>query len=117
LKYLVTDDSKLARLSLIKSLKACENDAEIFQASNGIEAIEIVNNENVDVIFLDLTMPLMDGYTALPKLLKINSELKIVVISADVQVKAREKVLSLGALLHVKKPTTVEKMKEILENI
>ena len=117
MKYLVTDDSKLARLSLIKSLKSQVGDAEIFQATNGFEAIEIMQKEKVDIVFLDLTMPEMNGYEALPKLLEINNKAKIVVVSADVQVLAKQRVIELGAQLHVQKPINVEKMQELLEII
>jgi|FLOH01.1.fsa_nt_gi two-component system, chemotaxis family, chemotaxis protein CheY len=117
MKYLVTDDSKLARLSLIKSLKTLTGEAEIFQATNGVEAIKIMEDEKVDVVFLDLTMPVMDGYEALPKLLELNNKVKVVVVSADVQTQAKNKVIALGAQLHVQKPINIDKMQEILEII
>lgn len=115
MNYLVIDDSKLARLSLIKSLKKYAEDFNIFSANNGQEAIDITKKEEIDIIFLDLTMPIMNGYETLPKLLKINKNVKIVIISADVQVKAREKVIKLGAKFHVKKPINDEKMREIIK--
>ena len=117
MKYLVTDDSKLARLSLIKSLKSQVTDPKIFQAENGQVAIDIMKAEKVDIVFLDLTMPEVDGYTALPQLLELNNKAKVIVVSADVQTKAKERVISLGALLHVQKPINANKMQEILEII
>ena len=117
MKYLVVDDSKLARLSLIKSLKINTQEAEIFQAVNGLEAIEVMKREGADIVFLDLTMPEMDGYEALPKLLEINANTKVIVVSADVQTKAKERVITLGAQLHMQKPINAEKMKEILDLI
>jgi len=117
MKYLVTDDSKLARLSLIKSLKPHVGEAAIFQATNGLEAVKIMQDEKVDIVFLDLTMPEMDGYEALPKLLEINPHAKIVVVSADVQTQAKERVISLGAQLHIHKPINSDKMQELLEII
>ena len=116
MKFLVTDDSKLARLSLIKSLKLhTGEDAEIIQATNGQEAVEAVKKEKPDIAFLDLTMPIMDGYEALPLMLEANPKLKVVVVSADIQTKAKEKVISLGAKLHVQKPINVDKIREILD--
>jgi CheY-like chemotaxis protein len=115
MKYLVVDDSKLARLSLIKSLKLHVEDAEIFQAINGEEAVSIVKTEKPDIAFLDLTMPIMDGYEALPKMIEQHNKIKIVVVSADIQEKAKTKVISLGAELHVQKPINAEKMHDILE--
>ena len=115
MKYLVVDDSKLARLSLIKSLKIHVEDAEIFQATNGQEALDIVRTENPNIAFLDLTMPIMDGYEALALMLEFNPKLKVVVVSADIQEKAKERVISLGAQLHVHKPINPDKMNDILE--
>ncbi len=116
--YLVVDDSKLARLSLIKSLKTHVGDDEnIHQASNGLEAVSLMENKKADIVFLDLTMPEMDGYEALPKLLEINNKAKVIVVSADVQTKAKERVISLGAQLHMQKPINADKMQEILEII
>ena len=115
MKYLVVDDSKLARLSLIKSLKAHRDDIEVFQATNGQEAVELVGSEKPDIAFLDLTMPVMDGYEALPKMLEIYPRLKVIVVSADVQEQAKTKVIELGAQLHIQKPITADKIKDILE--
>jgi len=115
MKYLVVDDSKLARLSLVKSLKAHIDDAEIFQATNGLEAVEICKTEKPDIAFLDLTMPVMDGYEALPKMLERTPKLKVVVVSADIQEQAKTKVISLGAQFHIQKPINANKMKDILE--
>ena len=117
MKYLVTDDSKLARLSLIKSLKAHVSDADIYQATNGQEAINIVLEEKPDIVFLDLTMPIMDGYEALPLMIESHPNIKVIVISADVQERAKAKVIQLGAKLHMNKPINAAKMKELLEII
>jgi len=117
MKYLAVDDSKLARLSLVKVLKASVGDADIFQAANGQEALDVMIREKVDIVFLDLTMPVMDGYEALPLLLEHNPKAKIIVVSADVQTKAKERVIGLGAQLHMQKPINADKMKEILEII
>jgi len=114
-KFLVTDDSKLARRTLIKSLKEHVNLEHIFEAENGFEALKITLKEKPDVVFLDLTMPVMDGYETIPKIKDINPDIKIVVVSADIQEKAKEKVYALGASLHVKKPIKSDKMKAILE--
>lgn len=115
MKYLVVDDSKLARLSLMKSLKAHVGEAEIFQAENGQIAVDTVNAEKPDVVFLDLTMPVMDGYEALPLIIQTSPHIKVIVVSADIQEQAKTKVLDLGATAHVKKPINPDKMKEILE--
>ncbi len=117
MKFLITDDSKLARLTLLKSLKPLVGESKIFQASNGKEALKIINDEKPDVVFLDLTMPVMDGYQVLPEILKINPNTKIIVVSADIQEKSKKIVIDLGALLHIQKPINSKKMQEILKTL
>ena len=115
MRCLITDDSKLARKVLRKSLSEYIKEEYIFEANNGFEALKVLLKEKLDIVFLDLTMPVMDGYEAIPKLLDIRPDVKIVVVSADIQEKAKERVLSLGASMHVEKPIKPSKMKEILE--
>jgi len=114
---LVVDDSKLARLSLIKTLKEYEPTAKIFEAENGAVAVEVYKIENPGVVFLDLTMPVMDGYEALKLIMEINSRAQVVVVSADIQVQAQEQVLALGAKLMVPKPINSEKMLAVLQQL
>jgi CheY-like chemotaxis protein len=115
MKFLVADDSKLARRVLKKSLCEFVDEKDVYEACDGLEALKILLKEKLDIVFLDLTMPVMDGYEAIPKMLDINPDLKIVVVSADIQQKAKEKVLSLGATMHIEKPVNPTKIKEILE--
>lgn len=115
MKFIVADDSKLARLSIVKILKESLKDPEIFQAKNGLEALELTKKIDPEIVFLDLTMPVMSGYEALEAIMQCNNKTKVVIVSADIQPKAKEKVIALGAQLHVQKPITLEKMREILE--
>jgi len=62
-------------------------------------------------------MPVMDGYDALPLMLEAHPKLKVVVVSADIQEQAQNRVISLGAELHVQKPINAQKMQELLEII
>ena len=114
MKVLVVDDSKLARLSMIKVLKTAFDAEQIFQAGNGQDAVEIAKQENPAIIFLDLTMPVMDGYEALPLLLENNPKVSVIVVSADIQELAHSKVLELGAKLHIDKPINVEKLQNVI---
>jgi CheY-like chemotaxis protein len=117
MRYLVTDDSKLARRILKKSLCEYVQEENIYEACNGLEALKASLKSKIDVIFLDLTMPVMDGYKTIPRLLDINPDVKVIVVSADIQQKAKEKVYALGATMHVEKPIQAHKMRKILEKL
>lgn len=113
LKILVVDDSKLARMSIIKTVKSVEPGAEFIQAENGAIAVELFEKEKPRVVFLDLTMPVMDGFEALVKIMKIDSDAQVVVVSADIQAEAKKRVLADGAKAMCPKPINDEKMLQI----
>ncbi|WP_305073475.1 response regulator [Propionivibrio sp.] len=111
---LVVDDSPIARKMLIKALPP-DWDIEITQAANGIEALAAYRAGRVDVMFLDLTMPDMDGYQVLETLRKEDLNCLVIVVSADVQEKAQERVLAMGAIAFIRKPITAEGLRDVLK--
>ena len=118
MKILVTDDSKMARKMVIKTLKDSTNkELEIFEAQNGQEALDLYKELSPKIVFLDLTMPIMDGFTALEKIKEFDKNAKVVVISADIQKLSMDRVLQLGAFNFVKKPIDSSKMKQIFEKL
>jgi len=110
---LVVDDSPIARKMLIRSLPP-DWDVEITQASNGFEALAAYRAGKVDVMFLDLTMPDMDGYQVLETLRKEDLNCLVIVVSADVQELAQERVKRLGAISFIRKPITSDGLGEVL---
>ena len=114
LPVLVVDDSPMARKMLIKALPPGW-DIEITQAGNGIEALEQYRAGKASVMFLDLTMPDMDGYQVLEALRNEDLNTFVIVVSADIQPEAQERVRKLGAMAFVKKPVSAEKLMPILK--
>jgi two-component system chemotaxis response regulator CheY len=113
LPILVVDDSAMARKMLIKSLPPGW-DVDISQAANGIEAIAAYRAGKAAVMFLDLTMPDMDGFQVLEALRQeLNS--MVIVVSADIQAVAQERVMSLGAIAFVKKPVSADVLNTVLK--
>ena len=118
MKVLVTDDSKMARKMVIKTLNEnIDKDLEIFEAQNGQEALDLYKELLPEIVFLDLTMPVMDGFTALEKIIAFNSKANVIIVSADIQKISVDKVYELGAIDFVKKPINEEKMKQIFQKI
>ena len=66
MKILVTDDSKMARKMVIKTLtEILQDSVEIHEAQNGQEALDKISQNRPDAIILDLMMPDIDGYDVL----------------------------------------------------
>ncbi|EGK73425.1 Response regulator receiver protein [Methyloversatilis universalis FAM5] len=103
----------MARKMLIKSLPP-DWDIEIRQACNGEEAIAAYRQGRADVIFLDLNMPGIDGYGVLETLQAEDLNCFVIVVSADVQPQARERVMKLGAIAFVQKPVDAAKLEPVL---
>lgn len=110
---LICDDSTMSRKMIMKALPP-NWEVEITQASNGLEAMAAIRAGKADVVFLDLTMPEMDGYQVLEALQHEPIHPKVFVISADVQPEALERVRQLGALDFVKKPIDSANLVKVL---
>ncbi len=110
---LICDDSNMARKQVKRALPESW-DVDVTFATNGIEGIDAIRGGKGEMVFLDLTMPEMDGYGVLEAVKKENLKCIIIVISADIQPEARDRVMTLGALDFIKKPINSEKLAEVL---
>ncbi len=79
MNILVVDDEKLIR-DVIKEYLLLDN-YKVYEAENGLEAIEIVKMNNIDLVIMDIMMPKMDGYTACKEIKKIK-DIPFIMLSA-----------------------------------
>jgi len=114
LPIVIADDSLLARKVLTKALPE-DWRVDISYASNGTEALALYRAGRAAVMFLDLTMPDMTGFQVLEALQHEDLNSFVIVVSADVQPLARERVRALGAVAFVAKPVTQEALLPILK--
>jgi two-component system vancomycin resistance associated response regulator VraR len=82
LRVLIVDDHELTRFTLQLALQNQKNIALVGLASNGLEAIAMVEKHHPDVIILDLQMPVMDGITASKQIKSIAPETQILAYSS-----------------------------------
>lgn len=87
---------------------------EITFAENGHQALQAIRDGKGEMVFLDLTMPDLDGFRVLETIKTENLNSVVIVISGDIQPVARARVLELGALDFIKKPINPEKLKGTL---
>jgi len=109
IRVLVCDDSAVMRIAIARALESDPAVRVVARAANGALAIEAVKREPVDVVVLDIEMPVMDGLAALPLLLRAAPGLRVVMAStlttrgADATLRA----LRLGAADYVAKPSAI----------
>lgn len=112
-KILLIDDSPVSR-KIIKKCIPADMGYEFFEANNGEEGLEQFVKVKPEVVFLDLTMPVMDGRMFLKEVEGKTGGSIIIVCTADVQMKSLTEVLNLGAFMVVRKPPSKKTIEDAL---
>jgi len=112
-KVLIVDDAVFVRARNSKLLS--EAGYEIAEASNGEEAVERYRTFAPDVVLMDITMPVMDGLSALREIRRLNSGAKVIMCSALGQQGIVLQAIKSGAVDFVVKPFAPEKLIEALK--
>jgi len=100
---LIADDLKFIKL-VLRELVEKAGFRVVGEASNGQEAVELYKDKRPDVVLMDITMPKMDGLSALKQILKIDPQAKIIMCSALGQQSLIVQALQLGAKDFIVKP-------------
>ncbi|GGB84804.1 response regulator [Dyadobacter sediminis] len=117
-RILIIDDDARNIFALKATLKAKSYDC--FSCTGAPEALELLRtNETVDAILIDMMMPEMDGYEAIPliKGMEGRKNIPVFAVTAQAMVGDREKCLQAGADGYISKPIDVEKLLQLLGDI
>lgn len=109
-KILIVDDEPNIVMTLEYAFK--RRGYQVFVARDGVEALEILENETPDVVLLDIMMPKVDGYQTLKiiKSIKKLADTKVVFLTAKNKSSNLEKGMKLGADKYLTKPFSVKKI-------
>ncbi|WP_028314303.1 response regulator [Desulfatibacillum aliphaticivorans] len=116
-RLMIVDDSSSMRSIVKRTVEMSGFDVEQFlEADNGKTALEILDNEWVDVILSDLNMPVMDGEAFLAALKEnpMFSEIPVVVVTTEGRNEKLQQLRNLGAAAFVKKPFKPEVIRDTL---
>ncbi len=119
INILVVDDSAVMRSMIIKTLKMCGIKlGEIYQAANGLEGLKQLDNNWVDLVLVDLNMPVMDGEQMIDRLRQnpLTKDLPVVVVSTESS-QSRMEILEKKSSGFVHKPFNPEVIKRIIESV
>ncbi|WP_417203656.1 SpoIIE family protein phosphatase [Acetoanaerobium sticklandii] len=113
---LVVDDTLFNRKLMLEVLETKIDNARYLQAEDGIEALEIVKTNEVDLVILDLMMPNKNGYEVLKELKNnpLYSDIPIIVNSSVTDMDSIKQTLEMGAVDYFTKPLTPEQMEVII---
>ncbi|OPA80254.1 hypothetical protein BVG16_05820 [Paenibacillus selenitireducens] len=113
IRVLIVDDTKFLRLMLTDILTKSGYEV-VGQAENGVIAVDKFRELRPDLVIMDITMPEMDGITALKEIRAIEPQSVILICSAMSQRDLISKALKAGANNYVMKPFEPERVKEII---
>lgn len=112
-KVLIVDDQFGIRILLNEVLQ--REGYTTFQAANGLQALEIVNENVPDLILLDMKIPGMDGIEILKRVRQNHKDLKVIIMTAYGELDMIQEAMDLGALTHFSKPFDIDDIREVVK--
>ncbi|MCK5824204.1 MAG: response regulator [Ichthyobacteriaceae bacterium] len=112
---LIVEDNKINQMLIIRVLKNLGYSPKI--ANNGKEAIDMALENDFDLIFMDLQMPIMDGFKATKLILKEKNNTVIIALTANTWLDVREKCMEIGMQHYISKPYKIDDIKNAIINI
>ncbi len=116
LRLLIVDDSNVIR----RRIERCQQIADlqvVGQASNGVEAVEVFQRTDPDIVTMDITMPRMDGIECVERLVAIKPDILILVVSALADKATAVEAMERGANGFLSKPFSDRQLNEALEEL
>ena len=117
---LIVDDSKVVRTVIEKTLKLAEVPVgQVHHAANGREALNILADQWVDLIFADINMPVMNGVEMIEKLAAdgVLQSIPVVVISTEGSTTRVEQLKQKGVTAYLRKPFRAEQLRDIVNDV
>jgi CheY-like chemotaxis protein len=112
-RILLVDDSVVARMFILRYMESNYPDWEILQASNAKEAMEILRKNDCDIVSVDYNMPDENGLELIEQIREINKEIKIAMLTANIQNTLKDQVENKGVLF-LEKPITGDVVEKIM---
>jgi len=117
IRLLVVDDQTVVREGLAAILTNYSDIEVIGQASDGIQAVEIIKKEKPDVVLLDMMMPNQDGLTTIPKVREVSPNTRILVVTAYAENDLVYQAIKAGALGYILKDATRDQLLQAVRDV
>ncbi len=115
-KILVADDSITVHKLMETVLRSTEYTLKA-TAKNGEEAINLYKEHEPDVVFLDITMPILDGIGALKGIREADPNAKVIMLSAMADKKIVDEAMELGAATFLQKPFKRDELVGVIQKV
>ena len=114
---LIVDDEPQHRSGLSMLIRRYRPEASVFEARNGKEALECLEDHRIPIVFTDIKMPTMDGLQFMEQLGPRTAWMKIVILSGYGLFQYAQKAFRLGAMDYILKPVDEQQVMEMLDKI
>jgi len=117
---LIVDDSLPMRSVIKRTIKAAGyGNADLLEATNGQEAMDLLKNSWVDIVMTDYNMPVMNGLELIKNIKKdeISKDIPVIVISTEGNESKIQEFMDSGAEGYITKPFTAEAIRDLIVNI
>ena len=117
IRILVVEDQAVVRDGIVAILSLQPDVVVVGQAEDGLQAVEMVKEKQPDVILLDLVMPRQDGITSIPKILEVQPEAKILVLTSFADSERVFMAIKAGATGYLLKDDTREQLMQAIHDV
>lgn len=114
---LAVDDHPLILKGLGDFLKEDESYNKIYLAENGKEAIDIIKSNQIDIVLLDLNMPILNGFETLKIISRKFTYIKVIIVTFDKSIEAIRKTLADGAMGYILKELALNELKDAIGKV
>ena len=105
IRILVVDDEKIERNGIRFLLKQIGIEAELYEAANGVKAMELLERQEVDLLLTDIRMPFMDGLALIQNVAEQYKGIKIIIFSGYGEFEYAKRAMTYLSLIHISEPT------------
>ncbi len=117
LNILIADDHILLRKGLEVSIKSISIVGAVFQAANGIEVLSILENNSMDIVFMDIKMPLQNGILTTREVVKKYPEVKVIALTSYVDEDIILEMFKAGVSGYLQKDTHVSEIEKAIVEV
>ena len=114
---LVVNSDSTSRKTLVSEFTRLEDECHVLEAGNGVEAIQILNSRQVDLVATELDMPVMDGFELSVYILEHHPSVEIVVLGTADSGRVGQALTAEGAFRYLPKPHAAESLVDIIRQL
>ena len=114
---LIVEDHELTRFGLKTAFENCDYAGEIFEAESAETALDILNSNTINLIIMDLGLPGMNGIEATAEVKRINSDIKVVILTSHNDVQEVLNSLKAGANAYCSKEINPSRLTEVVQSV